>query len=92
MFPSGDTPGPDRIADLSGNVWEWTASEYTNRLVLASMTSDAGDGLSPRAVRGGSWDDGPDLCRAAFRYGDSRPGNRHGVLGFRVLCCPIQEP
>jgi hypothetical protein len=42
-------------------------------------------------VRGGSWRYDRDGARAASRYG-FRPGDRYGLIGFRVVCSsPIQS-
>ena len=68
IFTSGGTP--EQVHDLSGNVWEWTASFYDkdkDRYVL----------------RGGSWGfDSPGIFRCADRrYG--RPLERGFDVGFR---------
>ena len=89
VFPAGDTP--EGLVDLSGNVWEWTTSRYTARLDREALTTAAADGSARRAVRGGSWNNPSALCRPGFRDRVA-PDVRSGVLGFRVVCCPIQEP
>ncbi len=89
VFPESDTPGQPGIADLSGNVWEWTASEYADRLDHARAATAVENGVRPRAVRGGSWNVDTDYCRAAYRH-RFHPDDRNGNLGFRVVCCPIQ--
>ena len=66
---------------MSGNVYEWTCSEYKKRydgseekcIVSASRYS----------IRGGSWLNEPRLVRAAYRY-DRGPGLRGTYLGFRL--------
>ncbi len=89
VFPESDTPGQPGIADLSGNVWEWTASEYADRLDHDRAVTAVENGAGPRAVRGGSWPSGTDYCRATVRNW-LRPDYRNFNLGFRVVCCPIQ--
>jgi formylglycine-generating enzyme required for sulfatase activity len=42
-------------------------------------------------VRGGAWDDLSDGCRAGYRF-TLTAGVRDDSLGFRLVCCPIQEP
>lgn len=91
VFPEADSAPSPGLADLAGNVWEWTASAYRDRLDLESITTAAGDAALPRAVRGGSWDFVAVDCRAACRS-RNHPGDRSFNLGFRVVCCPIQEP
>ncbi len=86
LYPLGDAVLGDhlRVADLSGNVWEWCLDEYDK---LESTEIHRGD--SPRVVRGGSWGSSRDDARAAVRFGfvpaycDDQ--------GFRLCCSfPIE--
>jgi len=61
--PQGDSPYG--CADMAGNVWEWTSSDYDDR---------------NKVLRGGSWLAAPEGVRGAFRLGDL-PGNRGGYNG-----------
>lgn len=78
-------PESELVQDLAGNVWEWTASEYTedycgahSSVLNANISND-----SPRVLRGGSWLNGPLRLRSAERgWLDSR--SRYDDLGFRV--------
>lgn len=71
------------LHDMSGNVWEFTASPWTRD--HASLAERPLPGR-PQAVvtKGGSWFDGPEDCRAAARR--RRLENELDLnLGFRVV-------
>jgi formylglycine-generating enzyme required for sulfatase activity len=83
--PQGDSPYG--CADMAGNVWEWTHSEYK------AYPYNAKDGRENeksgiRVLRGGSfynyhWD-----CRCAYRD-RSFPFDLYSGYGFRVVVSPI---
>jgi len=91
VFVEGDTP--EGVADLSGNVNEWTSSlwgmdedepEYRYPYDATDGREDAEAAPDIRRVmRGGSWGLPRDGARAAARDRHI-PGNRHGPLGVRV--------
>ena len=77
------TPNPWGLQDILGNVWEWTCSEYDavyrgNEETCANPTS-----TDPRVLRGGSWNSGPPLVRAAYRNRNF-PEARYNFVGFRL--------
>lgn len=90
VFPNGDATRSSRIADMSGNVWEWTASKYADQHHRSFASTTVDDGMGPRATRGGSWYNRSDLCRASCRR-KYLPGNRGYYLGFRVVRYPSQR-
>ena len=68
---------------MHGNVAEWTRSEYRPHPYRDDDRNDGPGGK--RVVRGGSWYDCPDRCRAAFRQTYSADQPVYDV-GFRVVC------
>jgi formylglycine-generating enzyme required for sulfatase activity len=84
VFPGGDTP--QGLADMSGNVFEWTGSLYRPYpYVAGDGRENPDDGEVRRVVRGGSWFNYRRSARCASRYGYV-PDFRDDDLGFRVLC------
>ncbi len=78
-YPEGASPY--KVMDLSGNVWEWCASEWeTGNLGLAHYQSK-----SHRVLRGGSWKNN-DLTyfRCDFRR-KHLPSGRGNTAGFRIV-------
>ena len=73
------------LHDMLGNVWEWTQDCWNGNYSGAPADGSAwaaGDCFQ-RAVRGGSWEDGPLGLRAAYRVG-SPTVIRVYIRGFRV--------
>jgi formylglycine-generating enzyme required for sulfatase activity len=88
--PVGSLPCPEcphGLADMAGNVWEWTRTPY--------QTGPYGSGASPTnlredalwVMRGGSFADTERNVRAAIR-GGADPGARRPFIGFRVAITP----
>jgi len=68
-------PNPWGLYDMHGNVAEWTIDQVLENGYeqFAGKTVKAADALvwpktlTPRAIRGGHWDDDPEKCRSAAR-------------------------
>ncbi|UFQ97257.1 formylglycine-generating enzyme family protein [Pseudomonas wenzhouensis] len=72
------------LHDTAGNVWEWTASNYTQGFDGSELHSASLLDNSPRVVRGGAWNSGPSYLRSSLRD-LKQPQHRDYALGFRVL-------
>lgn len=70
------------LADLVGNVWEWTTSEYKAYPDSNYTSSKYGKGY--RVVRGGSFQNDESVCRVSQR-GSYPVGTVRNYLGFRVV-------
>ena len=74
------------LYDMSGNVWEWTCSEYKPH--YDSSEERCGRAGSPCTLRGGSWGSGSRGVRASNRnvfYGAYGPDGGDGRRGFRLV-------
>jgi formylglycine-generating enzyme required for sulfatase activity len=84
--PAGSFPfNPWGLADIHGNVWEWTADWYGPYADAGAANIDphgaaAGD---ERVIRGGSWAFDANSARCGLRYTHA-PKDRGHSLGFRV--------
>ncbi len=94
VFVEGTTP--EGVADLTGNVGEWTSSAFGEGVAFETAPYAypyrADDGresidVEPtvrRVLRGGTWNDGEVLTRAVYRN-DAHPDNRKYVVGVRLV-------
>ena len=104
-------PNPWGLHDMHGNVTEWVLDAYDEKAYqqfAGKVTKDpliVGTKVYPMAVRGGSWDDDPEMLRSAARRGSSKDWKQQDpqipqsvwyftdaqFLGFRVVR-PLVEP
>lgn len=79
-------PNAFGLYDMAGSAWQWVEDCYHQDYVGAPTDGSAwADGDCDRhIVRGGSWYDGPQTVRSAYRVGDATV-NRNSSLGFRVV-------
>jgi formylglycine-generating enzyme required for sulfatase activity len=76
------------LHDMHGNVWELVHDWYGPYPASGAAVDPIGPGTGRyRVIRGGSWTNDVDLCRAATRM-KVLPGNRHLNLGFRLALIP----
>jgi formylglycine-generating enzyme required for sulfatase activity len=78
---------PHGLRDMSGNVWEWTASPYqpypyTDADDRANLDADA-----LWVMRGGHYGDPARMIRTTTR-GAAEPAARRAFIGFRVALVP----
>jgi formylglycine-generating enzyme required for sulfatase activity len=81
--PGTYRPNPWGLADMHGNVAEWTRTTYRPSLA-ESIAAEAADAPGRKVVRGGSCRDRPYRCTSSFRLG-YLPHQRVYNVGFRIV-------
>jgi hypothetical protein len=75
------------VMALGGNIREWEES---------SFDLQNNNGASIRAIRGGTWFDGPGYLSSSERYNDAATTDKNLTVGFRVVMLPsgteVPEP
>lgn len=72
------------LADMSGNVWEWTRSPYQPYPYTERDDREGLDADALWVMRGGGFGDTEQNARAAVR-GGADPGVRRDFIGFRLV-------
>ena len=82
-------PNPWGLYDVYGNVWEWCADRYGEKL-LSGRDPTGYPRAANRVYRGGCWLYSSVYCRSAVR-GRLLSVFRLGILGFRPALVPVES-
>ena len=81
------SPNSFGIYNMHGNVWKWCSDWYGSYSTTAQTNPTGASTGAGRVIRGGSWDNGAQYCRSAFRN-IGTPGNGSSFFGFRLSFAP----
>jgi formylglycine-generating enzyme required for sulfatase activity len=85
--PAGDSPYG--VADMAGNVWQWTSSLYEPYPYNPNDGREDQTSRGARVLRGGGSYDDHRYVRSSHRCRSVLPGIRNVGIGFRVAALPI---
>lgn len=88
QIPAGaDTANGYGLYDMAGNLWEWCWDWRDDRYYRGATARDNPRGPASgthRILRGGCWNDPPEILHVAFR-GDYTPTNFDHLIGLRCV-------
>jgi formylglycine-generating enzyme required for sulfatase activity len=76
------------LYDMHGNVAQWCEDRFGAYPQQGAVNPQGAKEGGSRVLRGGSWQDGPSLCRSASRAWSSLDNRGSGDYGFRVCYFP----
>ena len=85
VFPAG--VAACGALDMTGNVWEWTLSQYADYPYKPEARNDPA-GESRRVLCGGAWGFNARDTRVSSRL-DAHPANFNNDVGVRVVVAPV---
>ena len=85
VFPAGTAACG--ALDMTGNVWEWTLSQYAEYPYKPDARNDAA-GEAHRVLRGGAWNFNARFARVSYRY-FAHPADFGSGAGVRVVVAPV---
>jgi formylglycine-generating enzyme required for sulfatase activity len=84
--PQGNSPY--YCADMGGNVWEYTHSQFRSYPYQANDGREVEEKSSVEVLRGGSWNNDRNKTRCAFRCNFNK-GLQYYYCGFRMVVVPL---
>ncbi len=84
IFP----PNAWGLYDMHGNVAQWCQDRFGSYPNHDAVDPQGDESRGSRVLRGGSWNDGPALCRSASRSWHSPDYRGDSSVGFRVCFTP----